>query len=452
MALNAQDLLTMEDVTIKFTPEEWALLDTPQRKLYRNVMVENINHLLSLVDKEMLWTVEGRVIPQLQHPERKIAPNIQERIRTQPIGKTDTPTIKVMEWKNIQKNTCENHLCCKTCNQESLHRRNKMTEYGKGSNKCHQCGKGFRSCAELRGHTQSNITEKPYEGCMCRKTFSPFLKHQHERTQTHEKQYEYQQCGNTFTHFSNFRRHNCTHTGEKPYACHLCGKAFTDSSNLKNHKRTHTGGKPYRCDLYRKAFTQSNHLSGHKRTHTGEKPYECHLCGKAFTHLSKLKNYKRTHTGEQSYECHLFGKAFSDSSNLKQHKRMHTGEKPYECHLCGKAFTFSCNLKRHKRTSQKRKTIGMSSVWESFHSIQSPLVNTSENTKDRNHINLNAIGNPSLIYPALGNMRKHTLERNLPYSLCWKAVSKLCHLVFLRELTQERKHMNILSVGMTSVF
>ncbi|XP_021108266.1 putative zinc finger protein 705B, partial [Heterocephalus glaber] len=167
-------------------------------------MVENINHLLSLgyqlcesdlnflsVDKEMLWMVEGRVIPQLQSPERKGAQKILERIRTQLIGRNDTPTIKVMEWKNIRENTCENHLCCKTYNNESLHRRNKITESGIHSNKCHQGGKSFPSYAELRSHTKTNIVEKPYEGCMCRKTFSPTSKfNQQERKQTHEKQYE----------------------------------------------------------------------------------------------------------------------------------------------------------------------------------------------------------------------------------------------------------------------
>ncbi|XP_074164074.1 zinc finger protein 560-like isoform X3 [Sminthopsis crassicaudata] len=46
--LSSQELLTFKDIMVDFTKEEWGLLDPSQKKLYKEVTLENVQNLLFL--------------------------------------------------------------------------------------------------------------------------------------------------------------------------------------------------------------------------------------------------------------------------------------------------------------------------------------------------------------------------------------------------------------------
>ncbi|XP_048217225.1 zinc finger protein 215 [Perognathus longimembris pacificus] len=367
--------ITLRDVVVEFSEEEWGHLEPAVKKLYRDEMLENYRNLNSLRKAHLLC--KAVKIPHLENKNTRWIMEGDRPKRTIVDMKTMETVSGNQGWVPQQRESAEESSPeAISSTHPSFHDVQKEEDqlwmnHNKEDASLPQ--EAFiHKTVPTQPHTDAECNEdKP---CLrsvkviwdAQQGIPPGKRSPEEHTfqanftfnlDLVSKQHpDDRECGQAVTLSTHPIPPREGHAPISPYACDQCGKAFSRSSSVIRHQIIHTGEKPYQCSECGRSFNRHTNLKKHQKVHTKTKAPERDQEGNSFCEGKDRSRSPRPWSRNSPYECVACGKCFNRSSSLLRHQMIHTGEKPFACKDCKKTFNRHSNLTKHQKVHMRGKS------------------------------------------------------------------------------------------------
>nr|XP_033819157.1 zinc finger protein Xfin-like isoform X2 [Geotrypetes seraphini] len=403
--------VSFEEVAVYFSPEEWQTLQGWQKEMYRGVMRENYEIMLSLgyqfSKPEILLMMERGEEPCVEDCQRRIPVTFREKHLGQipedvivldssdeeePTKNTKpSPTVQhIKDSSSIMRHLgeqCEGVVADvgqRIRSQREMQRSEKQT-IGKlrnplsvlrqstrvfspaalnvsGQGKPQQCPRRIGGDINKVGITTRSAWKVQSQNSMdLNSNKGKTLASRDRRVAIHSALYR-----SSWPYFP-------VHGSSTPVVQVKAGSS-QNGQGLKNMAETRCKSMEgtwgvLQCPFCTNVYHDLDELLHHQRSHAqeesfecidhevalaecqeekeGERLYHCIVCEKNFDSQSSLVAHLRIHTGEKPFSCHVCGKMFNQHASLTIHARTHTGEMPYKCTKCDKSFRQKSNLTHH---------------------------------------------------------------------------------------------------------
>lgn len=394
-AAMAEEFVTLKDVAMDFTLEDWEDLESEldQRDLFWDATLNNYQDLFSFTDP-----------PQ---PSLIFQPDVKEELEAIVRGGPEITSTEVTEAKNppLQNGFLEEDLSqimeifsteelnFEACidenwfdsflgDPESLPRPDISNKESPIDHRCHEPESGLHPgpphCTR-EDAVMSDSSEKNLTPVILKESRSDLS--QQDSVQGQEKLYKCSECGKSFSQSYHLIQHWIIHTrGELPawqeqpralskgalflmrpgtqtsyesYVCQECGKSFSQNMSLQWHQKIHTGEKLCK--------TQSDNLEKPSKSPSDEpgKQLVSEGADSAKLYDSQGWDQEKPPTNKRLDQEDLHTSQHGDSPSVLcpkpiKHQKTPTRAKCFRCRRCGKTFSRAFHLADHQKVHTQR--------------------------------------------------------------------------------------------------
>uniref|UniRef100_H0XML9 Uncharacterized protein n=1 Tax=Otolemur garnettii TaxID=30611 RepID=H0XML9_OTOGA len=468
-----QESVKFRDVGVVFSPDEWHHLNPEQRNLYKDVMLDNCDYLVSLGN----WTYKAKVMSSLKEGKEpwemekevtsvpcpgtcnKLENNTSEKRMPSSWSEMTCPSLTdKVEIARSFTDVCLSCFHMKAINwfcsragynlqTISLLEIENITCILKHSAVFLTCGRIFVLINVLYQLTNYRFTLKSariytivlykvsllIESRVIRilENNGVLMKQKNlvECSACIYQKYNWESLSFLRIYFNKLTKMSCQPSwaafrtlnlsGNFHYKCEDCGMVFRHNSQLTGHQKIHRLEEVHKYGENTKVFRHHSSFTTRQRIYIPDKCFECSQCGKTFNKASEVIQHQSTHNSAlKPYKCDVCQKAFWFPSSLNIHQHFHVGKKR--------------NLTRHKNIHTRRKPFSFSLCGKTFHSfsekVQRQLIHAKKKFYKRKYYCNDCKKEFSPYSKFILHQRTHTGERPYKCDRCEKSFQSRSNL------------------------